>query len=72
MRSLERVFRKIQNENPDLSTFICFALAVEGKSFKRKTIRKHLNALIDKEDYDLSEKKRLIDHLYFLSSNSKN
>jgi hypothetical protein len=67
MRSLRRVFNKIRSENPYWSDYICFAEAVRGRNFSRKTIIRNFNSLVDKEDYIKSEKKEIIDFLVELS-----
>jgi hypothetical protein len=67
MKSLKRVFNKIRSENPYWSDYICFAEAVRGRNFSRKTIIRNFNSLVDKEDYVKSEKKEIIDFLVELS-----
>jgi hypothetical protein len=68
MKSLKRVFDKVRESNPLWSDYICFAEAVRGKKFSRKTIFGHFNSLVDKSDYAKSEKK---DILRFLAELSK-
>jgi hypothetical protein len=67
MRSVKRIFNKIRNENPFWSDYTCFAEAVHGRKFSRKTIIRNFNSLVDKEDYAKSEKKEIIEHLTELS-----
>jgi hypothetical protein len=67
MRSLKRIFNKIRSENPYWSDYICFAEAVCGRKFSRKTIIRNFNSLVNKEDYTRSEKKEIIEHLIELS-----
>jgi hypothetical protein len=67
MRSLKRVFNKIRRENPYWSDYTCFAEAVRGRKFSRKTIIRNFNSLVGKEDYARSEKKEIIEHLVELS-----
>jgi hypothetical protein len=47
---------------------MCFAEAVRGKKFSKKTIVRHFNSLLDRNDYAKSEKK---DILRFLAELSK-
>jgi hypothetical protein len=68
MRSLKRIFDKVRERNPLWSDYICFAEAVRGKKFSRKTIVRHFNSLVDRNDYAKSEKK---DILRFLAELSK-
>jgi hypothetical protein len=67
MKSVKKVFNRIRNENPYWSDYICFAEAVRGRRFSRKTIIRNFNSLVDKEDYARNEKKEIIDFLMELS-----
>jgi len=64
MRLVKRVFEGIKDENPYWSDYICFAEAVCGRRFSRKTVIRNFNSLVDKEEY---EKKEIIDFLVELS-----
>jgi hypothetical protein len=67
MKSVKKVFNRISSENPYWSDYICFAEAVRGRKFSRKTIIRNFNSLVDKEEYAKSEKKEIIDFLVELS-----
>jgi hypothetical protein len=67
MRVLKRIFNKIRIENPFWSDYTCFAEAVRGRKFSKKTIIRNFNSLVDKEDYTGSEKKEIIEFLMGLS-----
>jgi len=67
MKSVRRVFEKIRAENPLWSSFLCFANAVRGKHFSRRTILRNFNALVDEKDYARNEKKEIVDFLVELS-----
>jgi len=67
MRSVKRVFNKIKSRNPYWSDYICFAEAIRGRRFSRKTIIRNFNSLVDKEEYARSEKREIIEHLVELS-----
>jgi hypothetical protein len=67
MKSLKRVFNKIRERNPYWSDYICFAEAVRGKKFSKKTIVRHFNSLADRNDYAKSEKKEILRFLVELS-----
>jgi len=67
MKSLKRVFSKIRSENPFWSDYICFAEAVRGRKFSRKTIIRNFNSLLDREEYEKGEKGEIIEHLVELS-----
>jgi hypothetical protein len=58
MRSSKRIFNKVRERNHLWSDYMCFAEAVRGKKFSKKTIVQHFNSLVDKGDYAKDEKKR--------------
>jgi hypothetical protein len=70
MRSLKRIFDKVRERNPLGSDYICFAEAIRGKNFSRKTIVRHFNSLVDRNDYAKSEKKEILRFLVELSKSS--
>ena len=63
MKSLERRHRNIQEKNPCWSSYICFANAVTGQNFTRRSIQFWFNKLVDKNDYSQKDKKDIIIHL---------
>jgi len=67
MRSIKRVFNRIGSENPSWSDYTCFAEAVRGRRFSRKTIIRNFNSLVDKDEYGRSGKKEIIEYLIELS-----
>jgi hypothetical protein len=67
MKSLKRIFDKVKERNPLWSDYLCFAEAVRGKKFSRKTIVRHFNSLVDKGDYVKGEKKDILKFLVVLS-----
>jgi hypothetical protein len=67
MKSLKRVFNKIRSENPYWSDYTCFAEAVRGRKFSKKTIIRNFNSLVDKENYEKNEKREIIEHLVEIS-----
>lgn len=71
MRSLKRIFEKIKRENPYLSDYICFSLAISGKNFSKKTISRYLNKLVDNNNYPKREKKEILEWLFSLSKRQK-
>ncbi len=72
MRSLKRVFEKIKRENPHLSDYTCFSLAISGKNFSKKTISRYFNKLVDNNDYLKREKKEILERLFWLSQKKEN
>jgi len=67
MKSLERRFNNIQNRNPYWSTYTCFAEAVIGANFTKRTLRYWFSRLVDKSEYDKKERQSTIDHLLDLN-----
>jgi len=67
MRSVRRVFKRIEAKNPCWSSLLCFAEAVRGRNFSRRTILRNFNALVDEEDYAKDEKNEIIEFLVELS-----
>ena len=67
MRSIERRFKIISLKDDLFSTFICFSKAVSGCEFSKKALTKWFNVLVDKNDYQPTDKKALISHLVNIS-----
>lgn len=68
MRSIERLFKKVQIENPGWGSVIVFNHIVSGKNFTHDRIARWFNILADKEEYDQSEKKELLDYVYHMNT----
>lgn len=68
MKSLERRFNNISNKNPNLSSYLCFVEAVRGQGFSKQTIHNWFSQLVDKGDYNKTEKRALLEHLTNLSN----
>jgi len=71
MRSLERVFNKIKQENPLWSDYICFVKTVKGREFSKQTISQYFNRLVDKDEYVKKDKKTLLKQLSELSQGDR-
>ena len=69
MRSIERRFKMMasRKENEFLSDFIIFGRTVVGQSYSRDRLARAFNKLVSKDDYDKSDKKALLEHLYSLN-----
>ncbi len=63
MKSLERRFKGIVARHPFWSSYVSFAEAVKGQNFNRKSLQYWFNKLVEKDDYSLVDKKRLIANL---------
>jgi hypothetical protein len=71
MRSLERIFNKIKQENPLWSDYVCFAEAVKARKFSRQTIGQYFNRLVDKDEYLEKDKKTLLKQLSELAQGDR-
>ncbi len=64
MRSIERRFDALENERPNHSTYLNFAMAILGQDFHPDLIRRWFNKLVDKDDYAQEEKRSILSQLY--------
>ena len=63
MRSIERRFKKLEQENPSMSSLGVFITTINGQSFREESVLSWFKKLVDKEDYDSSAKRELIEYL---------
>lgn len=68
MKSLERNFIKTVKRNPLWSSYVCFAVAVTKRKFKRSAISRWFYRLVEKDDYNKKDRKGLLIHLHDLSN----
>ena len=68
MRSIERIYKKIAKQNPNLGAHPCLAQAVKGKHFTRKSLVPAFKKIMPKDEYDVTDTKALIDHLMHLTN----
>jgi len=68
MKSLERRYNNIADNNPLGAPYFCLANAVKGQQFSRGTISHSFTKLIDVNEYGQGEKRQLINHLCTLSN----
>ncbi len=67
MRSIERRFDNIQDENPYWSDWTCFAEAIRRQNFSKDRIRRYFNELVDEGEYENKDKRLLLKYLYRLT-----
>lgn len=60
MKSIRRRFEKISKQNSYLSSLVCFKRAIENKNFKKRTVHFWFKRLVEKDDYDLKDKKAIL------------
>lgn len=63
MKSLERRFHNIQEKNPNLSSYICFARTIKAQRFNRQTTHRWFQKLVEKTDYERRDKRAVLAHL---------
>jgi len=67
MRSINRRFNRSQNT----TTITKFYDAITYQNFSEDRIRRWFNKLVDKEDYDTSDKRAILKDLYRLTKKSE-
>ncbi len=63
MRSIQRRFKLEQEKNPLSSDFICFSAAVYKQGFSKDRIDRWFKELVNKNEYDKSERKEILSWL---------
>ena len=71
MKSIERRFHKISQDNPSWGSFICFTETIRGQHFSYDTIRKWFNKLVENNNYDEHDKRAILRGLSELTEGSK-
>jgi hypothetical protein len=71
MRSIQMRFKRISEENPNLSSFICFGRAIWGQKFSQPMIKYWFNLLVEKDHYDPKDKIKLLRHFYKATENQE-
>ncbi len=72
MRSIKRRFTNEQDKSPELSSFINFGTAIKSQRFSKDMIHRWFNKLVDKEDYQKSDKNEILKHLVSISNPEDN
>jgi len=60
MRSLEARYKNIADRNPDWSSYACFAEAIKGQGFETQTVRRWFSKIVEKDDYERNDKKKIL------------
>jgi hypothetical protein len=68
MKSIKRLFEKVAREHPNWGSVIVFNHIVGGKNFSHDRIARWFNILVDKEEYDRSDKKEILNYIYLLNT----
>ena len=67
MRSIERLFEKVERQNPGWGSNVVFANVINGKNFSHDRIARMFSKLVDKNEYERSEKKQILKYLYLIN-----
>ena len=71
MKSLEARFSTVFEKNPYWSSFICFSEAIKKQKFTKPIINRWFRKLVDKDDYQRSDKNKILQQLYDYSNVSE-
>lgn len=63
-KELREIFEIIRDQNPGLSTLICFSKGIAKRKYEPAYITKWFNKLVDKSDYADRDKKEVLEWLY--------
>lgn len=63
-KELREIFDIIVDQNPGLSTLICFSKAIAKRHYEQAYITKWFNKLVDKEDYATRDKDEVLEWLH--------
>ena len=63
-------FKRCNDQKDGYSSWVCFCRTVKGRDgLSKRTIRKNFDKLVEKNDYDITDRKALLKNLYELSEN---
>ena len=60
---MKELYKEIQDKNPNLSSIMCFVKLVKGKGYTKGIISRNFK-LVDKEDYEGSDRKAILKWLF--------
>jgi hypothetical protein len=61
-------FTKVEDRNPSLTAYQCFVKAIGYKRFSRKQISLSFSEFVCPDDYEVADKRKLIDNLVLLTN----
>lgn len=67
MKSIKRLYEKVEKQNPGWGSNVVFANIVRGKNFSHDRTARMFNILVDKNEYLRSEKKQILKYLYLIN-----
>lgn len=63
MKSIERRFKTMREENPYWSDYVTFSRTIAEQEFSEKSIREWFRKLVPLDDYTRSEREDIVQHL---------
>ena len=65
---MKKQFEEIQTKYPNLSSMMVFVKLIKGKGYPKSVISKNFGSLVDKADYEGSDRKAIIKWLNEIGS----
>ncbi len=64
---MKSVIKRLQNQNPFLSSLMIFNMAVREYKYPKSTIDKNFDEFVDKKDYARKDRDAVLEHTYTLN-----
>lgn len=64
MKSITQIFEQIQRKNPGLGSIPCLVGAIAGQQMTRKKLFYFFGKLVEKSEYEKTEKNQIVDFLW--------
>lgn len=61
MISIKVMFERERKREPDLSDFLCFTRAINGKKLNERVIIKNFRELVSENDWDMNSTEEIMD-----------
>ena len=72
MKTLKARFKNFEENNPNASSYICFANAIRGQKFSNEIITHQFSRLVEKDDYEIDDKREILTYLRELNLKTLN
>lgn len=63
MKELTKRFQSFREEHPALGDVIIMSMAVDSQEYPKEMIQRAFNRLVSKDEYDVSDKREIVEHL---------
>ncbi len=64
MKSVQKRFQQIEQKNPYWSSLICFTEAIRGQRFKKDTLHRSFNKLVNRDDYQECHRRDILKNIF--------